>query len=365
MKYLLVSPLTNASGSAIRFWNIAHALRELGHEVIFADRKARNIQRLHSREGIRYYGFPDTGILSVDILFSFLFYCFVFLRHHDCAVFYALKPAPNNCFVALIAKITGKKIILDIDDLDYAYLRSGIWQRIARWYFDFFPRHFDLITFHTPELGLYLQNKCRVPDLKRYYLAQGISPEFLVRKIVSVSKTLHNSLIYVATLGISSDFGDLVPLWKKLSKIHSDFRLNVVGDGCRKQEFEDLMTRNGLSGNISFFGSINHSAMPEFIARHRIGVNYMRPTEVNRCRATLKIREYLACGLQVVCNDVGDAALFSEYIHIEKSIKSMFETIDSLFSDPPGFNSAGKAFIEKAYKWDLIISSFQKRVDTL
>ena len=152
MKFLLVSPFTNASGSSIRFWNIAQALHDRGHRVVYADRKAKFSRWLYSCEGIAYYGCPSSGIFAFDIIISFVFYSFLFLRHLDCAVFYALKPAPNNCIVAVVARLLGKKIFLDVDDLDYAYPGGDLSRSVFRFFFKLFPPMFHLVTFHTPAL---------------------------------------------------------------------------------------------------------------------------------------------------------------------------------------------------------------------
>ncbi|MBN1577955.1 MAG: glycosyltransferase [Chitinispirillaceae bacterium] len=360
-----MSPFTGASGSAIRFWNIAQALRERGHRVIYADRRARNAPSLHFCEGVTYYGCPGSGVLLLDIIFSFFFYSIIFIRHLDCAVFYALKPAPNNCIPALAARLFGKKIILDVDDLDYAYLPEGAGRSVFKFFFDLFPRMFHLVTYHTPALHDYLAETVHIPQHRLYYLAQGASPAFLSAQHPSDSTIAPGSLIYLATLGISSDFDDLIPgLQKLLARVPAE-SMSVVGDGKRKAEFEQLIADAGIADRVRFTGTIDHTELPRFVAAHRIGINYMRPSPVNRCRAILKIREYLACGLDVVCNEVGDVDLFREFIHIEPTIDSLFETVSILLLKPHRMNAAGKAFIERNYYWPGIIDAFLKIIEAL
>ncbi len=364
MKFLLISPFTNASGSAIRFWNIAAALQKKSYKVVYAERLAKNVRPLHHAEGVVYYGCPSVGVLFLDIIFSTFFYFAAFLRNIDCAVFYALKPGPNNCIVALIAKIFGKKIILDVDDLDYAYLRKGAARNILNFFFDFMPHLFDLVTYHTPKLREYLIFKARVPERKLYYLAQGVTPEFIDFGSYGINTLpfAPATLIYVATLGITSDFDDLIPAIKSLFGCDPGITMNVVGDGCRRNEFEREAGEAGLGERIRFIGTVDHASLPAFIASHRIGVNYMRPSLVNQCRAVLKIREYLACGIEVVCNDVGDVELFRDYIHISSSIEEMFETISSLLSKPVRINNSGRNFIIKNFQWTDIIDGFCNKV---
>ncbi|MBN1306630.1 MAG: glycosyltransferase [Chitinispirillaceae bacterium] len=365
MKFLLVSPFTGASGSAIRFWNIAQALREKGHRVVYADRRAKKAPSLHFCEGVAYYGCPACGVLLLDIVFSFLFYSTIFIRHVDCDVFYALKPAPNNCIPALAARLFGKRVILDVDDLDYAYLAGGAGRVVSRFFFNLFPRMFHLVTYHTPALHDYLAESAHVPERRLYYLAQGVSPVFLPVQRPSVSSRAPGELIYLATLGITSDFDDLLPGLQKLFVRHPAASMSVVGDGCRKAEFERSVAGAGIGERVRFFGTIEHADLPRFVAAHRIGINYMRPVPVNRCRAILKIREYLACGLEVVCNEAGDVDLFRDFIHIEQTIDALFETVSVLLSKPHRMNDAGRAFIELYYRWPGIIDAFLKRIGAL
>lgn len=363
MKFLLVSPFTDASGSSVRFWNIAESLRDRGHTVVYIDRRSRAGNRLHRSSDIRYYSCSSCGIVPLDILFSCFFNMVLFLRYRDSDVFYALKPAPNNCSVALLARLCGKKIICDVDDLDWAYLKPGAARTILHKLFDFFPRLFHLVTFHTPNLHDYLLQTARVPESRLYYLAQGISPAFLEELPERGASEETAELLYVATLGITSDFEDLIPALRTFFSSHSGVRMDIAGDGTRRGEFERRIAEAGIASNVRFVGIIDHRELPAFVAAHRIGINYMRDSEVNRCRAILKIREYLACGLEVVCNDVGDAALFDGYIHIEPTISALFATVETLLSNPPHRNTEARAFIGTKYRWSDIVGAFCERVE--
>jgi glycosyltransferase involved in cell wall biosynthesis len=359
MKFLLVSALTSASGSSIRFWNIARELHERGHAVVLSERRSRTAPALHICEGVRYVPCRSTGVLPLDIAISLLSNLVLLLRHADCDVYYALKPGPNNGIPALIARLLGKRLVLDVDDLDYAYLRNGITRKAFRFIFDMLPRHFDLVTFHTPTLHDYLATTAQVPEERLHYLAQGVSPVFLKTAAAAQRKT---TLVYVATLGITSDFEDLIPGLVKLFNEHRDITMNIAGDGRRRPEFEQMVRQAGLAGRIRFTGTIDHAALPAFISGHRIGVNYMRQSTVNRCRAILKIREYLACGLAVVCNDVGDVDLFREHIHVMPDPDSMCGAIKEILAAPDVVNSAGRSFIEANYRWDAIVAEFERRL---
>lgn len=357
MKFLLVSPFTNASGSSIRFWNIALQLQKLGHNVVLVERNGNKYKKpIFFSGSIKYYASPSTGNLIGDILFS-LFYNFaVFIRHCNCDVFYALKPAPNNCIPAIIAKLLGKKILLDIDDLDYAYWKPSLKRSFYKKLFNFFISRFSLITYHTPNLKKYLIDTLHISESATYYLAQGTTDNFFNVNL-QIPKT-PKSIVYVATLSISSDFDKLIPMLANICKIHPDTKISIVGDGERRIEFENLTKTYLIDKNVTFTGNIAHEQLPAFICKHQIGLNYMERSEVNDCRAILKLREYLSCGLQVVCNDSGDAELFEKYIFIEKSINAIETRIANLLSKNIPVNTDGISFVKQQYAWDNIIGTF-------
>lgn len=356
MKILLVSPFTSQSGSAIRFWNIAIGLRAAGLDVVYSDRAGRGSAPLYRKAGITYCPSPRVPSLVLDILVSTVYSIVLLLRNLDASLYYALKPAPNNCCAALLARFLGKKIILDIDDLDYEYLRPGLKRSLSKFSFALFPRFFPLITCHTPNLRSYCTHSLGISEDRLYFLAQGVSQEFLQMRVPQSGAAPEKSILYVATLGITSDFGDLLPALKSVAASHPDARTTVVGDGIRRKEFEGQARAFGLQEKVVFTGLIPHERLPALMARHRIGLNYMRSTFVNNCRAILKIREYLACGLQVVCNRSGDADLFSEFIFVEPDLDGIERRLKSLLSSAPEAKAGGRRFIEREYSWESITS---------
>ena len=54
--------------------------------------------------------------------------------------------------------------------------------------------------------------------------------------------------------------------------------------------------------------------MPGVLKLGTVGINYMAPTKANQCRASIKVREYMAAGLNVVCNPVGDGEVFKDHV---------------------------------------------------
>ena len=355
MKILLVSPVTSASGSAIRFWNIASQFKQRGWSVVYIDRNAAGADPLYRTEGITYRPSPTLRSFPLDILYSTIFNLVMFLRNLDCTIFYALKPAPNNCLAALLARLLGKKVLLDIDDLDFAYLAPGLKKNLSMFFFRFFPRFFPVVTCHTLNLITYCRQDLHLPDERLLYLAQGVSREFLKVTLSQNNLRVPKSIIYVATLGITSDFDVLLPMLAGVVIGHPDTAITVVGDGVRRASFQEKAESLGLADRIFFAGRISHAQLPELMIRHHIGLNYMRHSLVNDYRAILKIREYLACGLQVVCNRSGDADQFADHAFVEPDLDHMERRLKQLLSNPLEINTAGRRLIEQQFSWETII----------
>jgi glycosyltransferase involved in cell wall biosynthesis len=360
MKLLLVSPFTSISGSAIRFRHIAEHLARRGHRVVYVERhpKGAPVPRLR---GVEYHRTPALANLYLDITLSLIHTLWLLVCHLDCSVYYALKPAPNNGVPALIAKLLGKRILLDIDDLDYGYFSPGGKRTLSRYFFDRLPRHFELITFHTRMLGEYITGQLRIPQQRTWFLPQGVSDVFLDYDIARRPATIPESIVYTATLGITSDFGDVLPVLAKLCRNHPDLTINVVGDGVRREEFQRQAGELGIEANARFHGRIAHERLPELMAGNWIGLNYMRPSLTNDCRAILKIREYLAVGLAVVCNDVGDAREFADHIHLESDLDAIEQRLDTLLSAGRCDNHAGREYVRQHLRWERVVKAFAER----
>jgi|GEM_PF-774019 len=363
-KFILVSPFTSVSGSAVRFWNIAQNLQNRGCDVVYVERKPKDAPA-PALTHIRHLSSPKLKNLFLDILLSTVFNIGVLVRHINCSVFYALKPAPNNCIPALLAKAMGKTVILDIDDLDFGYIEPGFKREVSRFFFNFFPRYFKLITCHTPSLQEYITRNSRVPPEKIYFLTQGLSDVFLPFRLSDRPSHIPKSIVYLATLGITSDFGDILPMFAGLCRAHPDLHIKIIGDGVRKAFFANRVEQLGMKSNVQFLGWIEHQSIPQVMAANWIGLAYMRPTFTNKCRAILKIREYLGVGLQVVCNNTGDAYLFRDHIYIEENIAMMEKRLLTLLAQGMVVNEAGRRFIEERFRWQHIIDQLLDRMQRL
>jgi glycosyltransferase involved in cell wall biosynthesis len=364
-RILLLSALTNQSGSGIRFWNIGKELAQHKHCALFLERSvAKNRKGENSK--LYYRSIRDTGLLWLDILRAMCFNAFHGLRFRPDWVF-ALKPLPNSCLPALLLKyIYNCRIILDIDDLDFEYYSDGLKRRSVRASFEVFTPHFDLITTHNPHLKNFIINEIGILPTKIHFLAQGTETNKFAGAPPAQGYQRSWGLnaddkvaIYCASLGLTSDFQYILPMLISFLRKYHDTKILVIGDGTKRAEFFRDVEAHGLQERLIFTGYLPHSDMPGVLKLAQVGINYMVPTRANECRASIKVREYLAAGLNVVCNPTGDAEIFKDYITLCSSIEDFPEAIRMAFQ---GKNEArikaGQQFVETNYSWRPIVKDF-------
>jgi glycosyltransferase involved in cell wall biosynthesis len=112
-----------------------------------------------------------------------------------------------------------------------------------------------------------------------------------------------------------------------------------------------------------FTGYVNHAEMPSLLKLAKVGINYMAPTQANQCRASIKVREYLAAGLNVVCNPVGDTEVFGDHVTFCFTLKDYPGAIrKALELKTQERISSAQAFLEASYSWPNLIEDFLAHV---
>jgi len=365
MKILMLNALTERSGSGVRFWSISNELARQGYSLFFLERSIGKNGRGGKSE-LQYRSTVDTGMLWVDVLRATLlnlYQGFVFRPHWV----FALKPMPNNCLPALFLKYIFKgKIILDIDDLDFEYYPRGPRRHLVRFFLQLFPRHFDVITTHNNHLRNFIIDELGISSERVYFLPQGIETEqFLAAdpdRRYQAKWNLNsddNIVVYSASLGITSDFHHVLPMLVDFLKGRDDVKVLVIGDGVRRPYFVREVEAHGLRERMVFAGYIPHADMPGILKLAKVGINYMAPTRANQCRASIKVREYLAAGLSVVCNPVGDAEIFADYVTFCSSMEEFPDAMSrALAGRTPDSVEAAQRFVEFHYSWPRLIEDF-------
>jgi glycosyltransferase involved in cell wall biosynthesis len=366
----MLNALTEQSGSGVRFWSMAKELAREGHSLCFLERSIAKNGRSEA-VGIRYRSTVETGLLWLDIFRATLLNLLHGLIFRPDYVF-ALKPMPNTCIPALfLKKISKCKIIVDIDDLDFEYYPDDLRRKLLRLLFKLFPRHFDVITTHNRNLRDFIINELQISPEKIHFLPQGIEariflkaqPDECYREKWGINPN-DQVIVYCASLGITSDFLQIFPMLVDFLRSSAEVKILVIGGGTHRQYYVKQIEAYGLQERIILTGYVPHGDMPGIFKLARVGINYMAPTWANKCRASIKIREYLAAGLSVVCNTVGEAELFKDYVTLCSSVEEFPAAMrQALIRQNLDISRRGQEFVERSFSWSPLVKGFVEHLE--
>lgn len=111
------------------------------------------------------------------------------------------------------------------------------------------------------------------------------------------------TLVYVGNLAHYSGVDLAIEALPLIRKTLLDVRLLVVGDGDAPycEGLRRLAEARGVSASVEFRGRIPYDAVPEVLAESDIGLATFRDTPLGAFAFPLKVIEYFAAGLPVLC----------------------------------------------------------------
>jgi len=269
---------------------------------------------------------------------------------------YALKPLPNSVLPARTAARGGARIVLDVDDLDFEYYPPGLQRRLVRSWFRRWPRRFDAVSYHAAPLRDYLEGEAGVAPERLRRIPQGVDLDVFAAPPAPLPPAIADftgrraTFVYMASLGITSDFGDVLPALGRILARHPDWGLLVLGHGVRLAEYREQAAV--LGDRIHFAGYVDHAAVPAILRACRSGFHYLRPAGANRYRAVMKIREYLAAGLPVVANPSADAGDFAAYVALADDEPGWERALAAAVAgEAAARTAAGRQFVAETLAW--------------
>jgi len=353
MKILVLSSAPINTGSALRARYIAKALRKQGNDIFF-------IEPIKGLPYLLDYG-VSLPIYTIKSIFK------------KCDVAIAVKPFPNGCIPILFKKLGESKAVVDIDDLDYGY-RKGIISLLSKLSQAPFPRRCDLITTYNQYLEQYILDEFKVSNENIYRLDVGVDLSIfnpLREDIIEFSNTSNlkdeNLIVYTGHLNIACYLDKILKAFKNVLYYNKKVKLLVVGGGPLLKHYQNIVNKMNLEQNVLFTGYVEHQDIPKYISIANICILYHEDNYVNYVRSSTKIREYLAMGKKVVCNDVGELKLFKEYTYQSSSnIKEFSEEINHALEDTNKNKlKLAQKFIKDNYSWDIIGKKFNKKLTSI
>ena len=357
MKIAVLSSLAQETGCWLRAQYIANSLRN-------ADKKAR-IDIIKPVK--RNLPFMLDLLISIPLnLFRVLF--------SKADIFIAVKPFPNVTIPLLAKKIISRsRIVIDIDDLDSGY-RKGALSKINSAVQKPFPRYFDIVTYHNPLLYDYIQKEFCVKKERLYKLEQGVDLSLFDYKTDKKLKERfagngEKIILFVGHLNVASDLDDILRAMKiaqdELTRLKERFVFIIAGGGPEEENLKKLARL--LKVKAVFTGYLDKEEIAKYISAADLCLVYYKDKHANYYRCSMKMRECMAMGKKIACDDVGELKKFREYSYQSPAdIKKYAEKIVEIIkSGGDGRERKGRKFIEKNFDWEEIGRRFMKRLKIL
>jgi len=352
LSILVLSAKGWGTGSALRAFYIAEALKQRGHRVQF-------IKPLPT---LPYW---------LDMAFScpYYFWKTIFTRHQ---VVLAVKPYPTVIPAMLWQKMLGAKTVIDVDDLDFAY-SDGLFRTIHEWLQMPWPRRADWVTYHNPKLKESLLDFFKVDPCKTIQLPQGVNetifnkkplnPENLPAKAAALYKAKPRKpiLVFTAHLNVACDLEPALYAFKEVLHQIPQAQLLIAGGGPDENHFKKITRDLGIEPSVHFTGLITISQVAACLKISDLTLVYYSDTPVNHHRASMKLREALVCGRPIVATGVGETLQFKKMIFLSnpdprsyaKRILSVLRTKKTL----PPYNLASKK-----WSWIHCVENLEKEL---
>jgi glycosyltransferase involved in cell wall biosynthesis len=155
--------------------------------------------------------------------------------------------------------------------------------------------------------------------------------------------------------------GSLDPRWgvdlpvramPQLRQIIPDIRLLVAGRGPAEEGLRQLAHSLGVDDCVRFEGFVPYANLPELLAQADLGVATSRQNSFRKYASPLKIAEYMAAGLPVICSGGGEAEQMIQEsnagVNIPFAPEAFAAAVHALWTTPGSLSAAREAAVQYA-----------------
>jgi glycosyltransferase involved in cell wall biosynthesis len=335
--FLLTQSLESPGGSG-RYFPLAKALTELGHQVtiiaLHHDYKNAH-KRYYVQDGVTvhyvgqmhvrkvnnekiYYG--TLGLLWITAVSSLRLTWATLKTPSD--IVHVCKTQPMNGVAAWVShKLQHTPVFLDSDDYEAVNNRfGGKWQqRIVAWFEDWLPTFATGITVNTTFIGKRFQ-EMGYPSSQIALVPNGVdratfamlnradTPDRLAKIHAKLQlNTEHKTVVYVGSMSLTSHAIDLLlESFVDVVKQMPSVILLLVGAGEDFSYLQKLAENLQLMENVRFVGKVPSSETPFYYALGDVTVDPMRNSIQAKSSLSLKLVESIAAGTPCITSDIGD-----------------------------------------------------------
>lgn len=166
------------------------------------------------------------------------------------------------------------------------------------------------------------------------------------------------AIIYTGSLDMRWGVDLPIRAMPLLQRQMPDIRLLIAGGGPSEGELRQLAGSLGVNDCIHFAGFVPHAALPDLLAQADIGIATSRQNDFRRYASPLKIVEYMAAGLPVICSGGGEAEKMIDEsgagMNIPFEPEAFAAAVCAMFAAPASLEAARQAAIQyaRSRSWD-------------
>lgn len=233
-------------------------------------------------------------------------------------IFY-VRVAYFSFFTPLVAKLFGKKLVLEINGFVVDDVVSKGWKGLLAWISinceKFLHNIADASIIVTETIYNAIHETFKIPKAKLYHIKNGVNIDHfkpMDKKQCRSELGLDPDLDYIGYVGCFTGWDGIEHIVRALPEINQEFpkvKVLLVGDGDHKSFIEAEVKKLGLNDKVIFTGYVNYKELPKYLNAFTVAVApYGGSSEIetrnNKGLSSLKCLEYTGTGLPTVVADI-------------------------------------------------------------
>lgn len=305
------------SAEIYRIGLLAKQMKKLEHEITFTSVSA-NFKKLEEKtvQGllVRFIGqahyrakkpFSKRESIAIPkLLVNIIKTCFSFkaeLHKKKPDLIFLVTASPISLTVGLVSKILGYKVLIDIDDLVPGQMAATGYNNLAVDIYNLIEKVIVKIFDRVSVCSQYL---------KKRYPGSVIIPNSIFLDVwqneAEVAKL--KQIAFVGQIGAYHGQMEFIIKTVPFLKKERDKKIIFIGGGEELVKLKSKVTELGIKNQVIFTGYISQKEVSKILNQSMVGVIPLWNQPVHLARHPLKLLEYLAGGLVVVTNNVGETA---------------------------------------------------------
>lgn len=177
----------------------------------------------------------------------------------------------------------------------------------------------------------------------------------LPREVRGISRPI---IGFAGALHSTVDFG----LLEKVATERADWSLMLVGpvEHIARKDSE-ILGRIRRRGNVYYLGAKTPEELPDYIKCFDVALMPYRIGPLTASGDSLKLYEYLACGLPVVSTAISAARRLIPLVEVAEDVSSFVSAIERVLKCPDGFHEA-RLMVARNNSWDRRIDEMSEIV---